>query len=70
MNVPERQHDQERIETQEAVLPEPRALQISRHFVPRSMPAAVGVWCWDLRSNRMTWSTDLQDVRGRPERGA
>jgi len=24
----------------------------------------VGVWSWDLRSNRMTWSTKLEDFRG------
>ncbi len=29
----------------------------------------VGVWSWDLRSNRMTWSTNLDDFHGRPELG-
>jgi len=27
----------------------------------------VGVWSWDLRSHRMTWSTDLVDFHGRSE---
>ncbi|HEY7663707.1 MAG TPA: GAF domain-containing protein [Xanthobacteraceae bacterium] len=27
----------------------------------------VGVWSWDLRSNRLTWSTRLEDVHGRHE---
>jgi PAS domain S-box-containing protein len=27
----------------------------------------IGVWSWDLRSNRMTWSTDLVDFHGRTE---
>jgi PAS domain S-box-containing protein len=27
----------------------------------------VGVWSWDLRSHRMTWSTKLQDFHGIPE---
>jgi PAS domain-containing protein len=27
----------------------------------------IGVWSWDLRSNRLTWSTKLEDFHGRPE---
>jgi len=27
----------------------------------------IGVWSWDLRSNRLTWSTDLVDFHGRTE---
>ncbi len=28
----------------------------------------VGVWSWDLRSHQLTWSTNLEDFHGRPER--
>jgi two-component sensor histidine kinase len=27
----------------------------------------VGIWSWDLRSHRMTWSCNLGDVRSRPD---
>jgi len=27
----------------------------------------LGLWSWDLRSNRLTWSTDLEDFHGAPE---
>src|SRR5262245_27221140 len=27
----------------------------------------IGLWSWDLRSNRMTWSTTLEDFHGRSE---
>jgi PAS domain S-box-containing protein len=27
----------------------------------------LGLWSWDLRSNRLTWSTDLEDFHGTPE---
>ncbi len=69
MNVPEPQHDQERIETQGAVLPETCSLAELQAFRAALDAGRVGVWCWDLRSNRMTWSTDLQDVRGGPKQG-
>jgi PAS domain S-box-containing protein len=29
----------------------------------------VGLWSWDLRSHRITWSTKLEDFHGRPEVG-
>ena len=29
----------------------------------------IGLWCWDLRSNRMTWSTNVEDFHGRAEHG-
>jgi len=27
----------------------------------------LGLWSWDLRTNRLTWSTDLEDFHGSPE---
>jgi two-component sensor histidine kinase len=27
----------------------------------------VGIWSWELRSHRLTWSTNLEDAHGRPE---
>jgi PAS domain S-box-containing protein len=27
----------------------------------------LGLWSWDLRSNRLTWSTNLEDFHGSPE---
>jgi PAS domain S-box-containing protein len=30
----------------------------------------VGMWSWDLRSNRMTWSTNFDTFHGRPVSGA
>jgi PAS domain S-box-containing protein len=29
----------------------------------------LGVWSWDLRSNHLTWSTNLEDFHGRAEQG-
>jgi PAS domain S-box-containing protein len=26
--------------------------------------AKIGVWCWDIPSNRITWSTNLEDIHG------
>src|SRR6516225_11534312 len=28
----------------------------------------IGVWSWDLRSHQMTWSSNLADFRGPPDR--
>jgi PAS domain S-box-containing protein len=29
---------------------------------------SLGIWSWDLQANRLTWSTNLADTRGPPER--
>ena len=46
---------------------EPSALPDLDAFCSALDAGKVGVWSWDLLSNRMIWSTNLEDVRGRPE---
>jgi PAS domain S-box-containing protein len=67
VDVPELQRTNEGNEREEAVVPESQALPNLESFRSALDAGQVGVWSWDLRSNRMTWSTNLEDVRGRPE---
>jgi two-component sensor histidine kinase len=62
------QHDDRQANAKEqAAMAEPTLLPDLDSFRSALDAGKVGVWSWDLRSNRMTWSTNLEDVRGRPE---
>jgi PAS domain S-box-containing protein len=67
VNVSQRQNDEEGVAEEQAVMAESSALPDLDSFRSALDAGKVGVWSWDLQSNRMTWSTNLEDVRGRPE---
>jgi PAS domain S-box-containing protein len=74
MNVPERQEKDEREaplvpERSSPSIPEQGSSLLPDLELFRSALDAgqVGLWSWDLRSNRLTWSTNLEDFHGRRE---
>jgi PAS domain S-box-containing protein len=57
----------DKAETPDSRTPEQGSLPDLESFRAALDAGQVGVWSWDLRSNRMTWSTKLEDLHGLPE---
>jgi PAS domain S-box-containing protein len=66
VKVPETQDKREAADSRncEQASPSPSDLRAFRSALDAGQ---VGVWSWDLRSHRLTWSTKLEDFHGRPE---
>ncbi|TMJ23891.1 MAG: GAF domain-containing protein [Alphaproteobacteria bacterium] len=58
---------QDKAQAAASTTPEPGPLDRFEAFRSALDAGPLGVWAWDLRSNRMTWSSHIPDFHGLPE---